>query len=212
MSKNNQRLNRKTHLYHSLRDKLNIIEAVNSGEKMTLVAKRYNISMTAVWKLMKNNREKKIKYSSTLDEAILKKRKTFRKIHDGLLEKSLLMWYNEKCLNGQPVSGRVLCKKALLFNEKLNGSKEFKASSGWLDRFKKRNLIQLPFVQGEKLSANIDAAIEFCFKFQHLIVEENYDLNFIFNATESGIYWNSLPKINTNDEQQNCEGKKKLYF
>lgn len=199
MSIKQPKLDRKVHVYCSLRDKLNIIEAVNNGEKMTSVAKRYNISITAVSKLVKRNKEK-IQYSSTLDEQVLKKRKTFRKVHDSLLEKSLLMWYNDKLYNGQPVSGSALCEKALIFNEKLNGSKEFKASLGWLDRFKKRNDIQFT-LQSEKLTANIDTAIEYCFQFQNLISEENYNLSLVFNADESGIFWKSLPEIELNDRQ-----------
>ncbi|XP_043477997.1 jerky protein homolog-like isoform X2 [Leptopilina heterotoma] len=204
MSVKQPKLDRKVHVYRSLREKLNIIEAVNNGEKMTSVAKRYNISITAVSKLVKKKNEK-IKYSSTLDEQVLKKRKTFRKVHDSLLEKSLLMWYNEKCLNGQPVSGPALCEKALIFNDKLNGSKEFKASFGWLDRFKKRNAIQFT-LQGEKLTANVDSAIEYCFQFQNLISEENYNLSLVFNADESGIFWKSLPEIDVNDKQ-NFQGQ-----
>ena len=48
----------------------------------------------------------------------------------------------------------MLCKKALLFNEGLNGDASFKASSGWLRNFKLRHGIREIEIQGEKLSVS----------------------------------------------------------
>lgn len=43
---------------------------------------------------------------------------------------------------GQPISGPLICEKALDMNKKLGGDADFKASTGWLMRFKSRHGIR----------------------------------------------------------------------
>jgi hypothetical protein len=42
----------------------------------------------------------------------------------------------QKCSQGQPISGLVLCEKVLIFGEELGGDPQFKVSNGWLRNFK----------------------------------------------------------------------------
>ncbi len=66
----------------------------------------------------------------------------------------------------------MVCEKALFMNEKLGGPKDFKASHGWLHKFKSRHGICELDVQGECLSSDTTAAEEFKNSFLELLEEE----------------------------------------
>lgn len=69
------------------------------------------------------------------------------------LDDALYKWFTQKRAQGEPISGPILCEKAVQFNEKLEGPSNFQASTGWLKRFKSRHGIRELQIQGEKLSA-----------------------------------------------------------
>ena len=70
----------------------------------------------------------------------------------------------------------------------------FKASHGWLHRFKQRHGMRELRLQGESLSADT-ASIEPCRKKLHQYIEdEQLGLHQIFNADETGLYWRLLPE------------------
>ncbi|GFU65059.1 jerky-like protein [Trichonephila clavipes] len=50
---------------------------------------------------------------------------------------------------GDPISGPLLREKALKLNEKLGGSADFKASTGWLKNFKSLHGIRELQIEGE---------------------------------------------------------------
>ncbi|XP_044005578.1 jerky protein homolog-like [Aphidius gifuensis] len=79
-------------------------------------------------------------------------------------------------------------------NEKLGGTEDFKASTGWLQKFKNCHGIRKLKVQGESLSAYSNAAEEFNEKFSSIIDEEEYGKDDIYNADETGLNWRSLLK------------------
>jgi len=104
------------------------------------------------------------------------------------------------CTNGlcknfsqdQPVSGLVLCVKALIFCEKLGGDPQFKASSGWLRNFKAGHGIHDLKIHREKMSVNNESTGNFVFKFKMKTEEVNYDDDFMYTADETGLYWKAL--------------------
>ena len=73
-------------------------------------------------------------------------------------------------------------------------SEQFAASNGWLWRFCQRHGIRQLSLQGEKLSADRQAAEEFIPKFRKFIEENNYTLSQVFNCDESGLYYKLLPE------------------
>ncbi|GBM11800.1 Jerky -like [Araneus ventricosus] len=92
-----------------------------------------------------------------------------------------------------PISGIRIQQKALNFNSKLGGSKEFQASSGWLEKFKNcQGICQLSIV-GEKLSSDIEAVNNFIAELQDLIVKEKLIADQIYNCDETVLYWRTLP-------------------
>ena len=69
-------------------------------------------------------------------------RKVMKKPRNEEVEECILMWFIQKRSSRQPISGPLLCEKAIFFNTRLNGDPNFKASSGWLKKFKGRHGIR----------------------------------------------------------------------
>ena len=110
---------------------------------------------------------------------------------------------------GTPISGTVLMEKARLVYKQMYLSKtddDFKASGGWLHRFKNRHGIGIRqlSMQGESLSADNFAADEFKSSFPELIEEQGLSLYQVFNADESGLYWCLHPNRILADATEKC--------
>ncbi|KAG7163515.1 Tigger transposable element-derived protein 1-like 53 [Homarus americanus] len=71
--------------------------------------------------------------------------------------------------------------------------KPFNASSGWLQRFKKRNKITNINIGGEEASADRVAAREFPPFLPEIMEEGQYTDDQVFNMDESGLFWKKLP-------------------
>ncbi|GFW38882.1 HTH CENPB-type domain-containing protein [Trichonephila clavipes] len=84
----------------------------------------------------------------------------------------ILVMYDLKEQRG-PDIGPSIVRKALELNEKLGGSADFKARTGWLKNFKSCHRIQELQIEGESLSCDKNSAYKFKETFlQH--VEEGY--------------------------------------
>lgn len=121
------------------------------------------------------------------------------------MEQSLYNWFLQKRSIGDPVTGPMLKEKALEFNALLNGPLNFKASNGFLDKFKKRHNIRCIRIHGEKLSADKNASDQFCQDFLRYVLEKQVSLDRIYNADETGLNW----KISlVSREEHRAPGKK----
>jgi len=99
----------------------------------------------------------------------------------------------QKRSQGVPISGPILTSKALELNQRLNLSNEsFKASSGWLCRFKSRHKIHQLSIQGEKMSADTDCVSDFKKLLSEFIEKEQLTLNQVYNCDETDLYWKAL--------------------
>lgn len=70
----------------------------------------------------------------------------------------------------------------------------FKASTGWLDKFKTRHGIRNLSIQGEKLSAGEETVEPFLLKLQKVIEERGLTPEQIYNTDETGLLWKCLPQ------------------
>ena len=48
----------------------------------------------------------------------------------------------QRSILGEPISGPIICEKAFIINKKLGGDPHFKATTGWLQKFKLRHGIR----------------------------------------------------------------------
>ncbi|KAG7164944.1 Tigger transposable element-derived protein 1-like 25 [Homarus americanus] len=87
--------------------------------------------------------------------------------------------------------------------------KPFNASSGWLQRFKKRNKITNINIGGEEASADRVAAREFPPFLREIMEEGQYTDDQVFNMDESGLFWKKLPsKTFVVKNASKCRGRK----
>ena len=85
-------------------------------------------------------------------------------------------------------------RKVKEFHKNLQIEGEFNASLGWMTWFKHLYGIREITIQGEKLSANKDAADAFSIEISFFIEEEGFLPQQMYNADETGLHWKGLPK------------------
>lgn len=171
-----------------IESKTEVLKKIRSGIDKDKILKEYKISERTYFRLMTN--ESKI--LNRMEKPENKDRKVFRKVKDECLDAAVIEWFQQVRDRGDPVSGQLIREKALILNEKLNGSQDFKASSGWLVKFKKRYNIRSVDMKGESLSKDVESAEEFSCYLKNKISSENILLDNVYNADESGIYWRTI--------------------
>ena len=134
--------------------RVEIVERLKAGESLSRLAVEFGVSQPAVSNIKKNS-ENVLAIKNTLEEqhaSMSKKRYTG--LEDSPFEIRLFKWFLRKQNLGQPISGPLLKKKALLFNKLLGGPEKFKASNGWLEKFKKRHSISQQSMLDEEIESD----------------------------------------------------------
>lgn len=106
---------------------------------------------------------------------------------------ALYVWFKQRRMEEIPISGLILCEKAVQLNTQLQGDPSFVASEGWKSRFCERHGIRSLSIHGEKLSADKGAAAKFVSSFTKFVKDEKLSLDNIFNCDETGLYFRMLP-------------------
>ena len=104
-------------------------------------------------------------------------------------------------ITGAPISGPLIMEKARSFFTKLYpeaDAENFKASNGWLTRFKARHGIRNVQLRGEILSADSSVVAPFREELTKVMTDEGYSLDQLFNADETGLWWRMTPMSSLN--------------
>ena len=99
--------------------------------------------------------------------------------------------------SGTPISGPLLQEKAKRFYSQLHtypADGDFKASTGWLEKFKTRHGIRNLSIQGEKLSAAEDTVDPFLQKLHQVMEEKGLTAEQIYNAEETGLWLQEIKR------------------
>ncbi|XP_029175057.1 jerky protein-like [Nylanderia fulva] len=132
----------------SIEDRVKILERLDNGEKAVSLAPEYKVSTSAIANI-KRSKENLLKQRNSL---IMCQGKTSKKrctgVENSRLDQMLYEWYIAERDIGTHVTGPMLRKKALQLNKTLNGPETFKASAGFLNKFKERHDIVL--IRAEK--------------------------------------------------------------
>ena len=146
----------------SIKDKQIIISRLDKGEKGTNLAQEFGISKQQISDIRKN-KDKILKFTDSIETSEGLKRKSLKLADDEQLDKALYAWFIQQRSTGTPISGPLLQEKAKHFSMQLNtemADREFKASTGWLEKFKARHGIRNLSIQGEKLLAEEETSID----------------------------------------------------
>lgn len=170
-----------------------IVRKLDEGSTFKQLAEEYQVSEMTVRRI-KNKKERISRRIDSLKECDGDLNKTrLSGIEDSLLEKSLYAWICQQRLSNQPLTDDIIAEMASRINNESNGPANFKANSCWARHFRQRHNIHYVSMQGEQLSADEPGAECFCKTFNEFIKENDYDLDEVYNADESGLYWRGLP-------------------
>ena len=126
--------------------------------------------------------QKKAILQYTTKQDCSKSRNGIKSAIDAALEGIMFTWFNQKRSLGEPISGSLLCEKALLLNQKMVGHCDFKASTSWLRAFKSRHGMKELHLEGETLSGDSNVANKFRKGFSELLEKKAYSRDNVYNA------------------------------
>lgn len=120
-------------------------------------------------------------------------------------DNALLEWFHEARASNIPISGVIFKENAILLAEKF-GMQNFQASAGWLAKFKERYGLAFKSISGE--SGSVDEKIVEEWKIELKGILDGYDQKNIFNADETGLFYNMMPNKTLSYKSEKCFGGK----
>ncbi|KAK0168148.1 hypothetical protein PV327_001976 [Microctonus hyperodae] len=201
--------NRKEHVVQAYDVKINALHELKNGVRNSDIAKQLNVHVRTVQRWQKNQK-KILEKEYNADERLSKKLKRNKALKFDFVNKLTWLWFNESRNAGVSVNGPQICMQARAMYIALGGTEnEFKASNGWLDKFKRRHNIRSMATVGEKRSSHIDAAENFITWFDNYIRDENLCEDQIFNCDETGLNFKNMPRktFTSKEESSTCDSK-----
>lgn len=132
----------------SLKVKIEILNKLKNGVKPISISNEYGIALSTISRLKKcktSLQEAMNIYQNNSD------RRSLRGTFHPKMETALHKWYLDQIKNETPVTGSVLRLKARELNKQIRENDlEFRASAGWMEKFKKRYGIRLKSCRGER--------------------------------------------------------------
>jgi hypothetical protein len=150
------------------------------------LALAFDIGKTTVTDIL-NQKERWLEIDPESFDANKKKRRSL--LYENI-DQAMAIWVEraiDACLD---INGDILKEKAKNFSVLL-GIEDFKASEGWLTKFKQRHNIKQYLKQGESGSAPISELPLYREDLKNITVQ--YQLSDIFNADETGLFWKMEP-------------------
>ncbi|XP_058808383.1 jerky protein homolog-like [Phymastichus coffea] len=184
---------RKRQVNLTVQQKAAIVAALDAGKSTQSLAQLYGVDPTTI-RRVKSQKPEIMKRALELDDS--QQNKECKRIHveENPRDMALYEWFKQQRSSGTPISGDVLKAKALELNKFVGAAADFKASNGWLEKFKKRYQIRQLSMQGDKLSSDNVAAENFKETLHSYLKEKGYTEDEVYNADETGLFFKSLPK------------------
>ena len=200
----------------SLEKKLEIVERLKRGHTQSQVSAEFGVGASTVSNIWKQRDDLKKFVAETTVYKAAKQRKILRGAKNEVVDGAVYLWFQqERSSRKTPISGDILMEKARIFNERFladgtGGDPDFKASTGWLKRFKERHGIRNLSIQGEVLSSNPSAVAPFLEQLGDIIAETELTREQVYNCDETGLYWKVLPhRTLVGPEETSAPGHKK---
>jgi hypothetical protein len=146
----------------------------------------FNIGKSTVSEILKDKK----KWLEIDDDSHEANKKKQRNLMYNDIDQALAIWVEQSLNANIDLSGEILKEKGMVFAELLN-TNDFKASDGWLSGFKERHNIKEYIKHGEAGSAPISELP--LYREQIKNITSQYQLSDIFNADETGLFWQLEP-------------------
>jgi hypothetical protein len=116
-------------------------------------------------------------------------------------------WFVRQRSKRIPISGPILQEYALKVAVELGDTSGFRASNGWLDRFKSRYNIQFRIISGEAASVNSETVEDWTSRLP--VILQNYDPHDVYNCDETGLFFKLMPDRTFVIKKDDCKGGKR---
>lgn len=187
-----------------LEEKINLIKEKESGLSHRQLSDRFRVSVGAVSNILKRKIEYTNDYESNRNKRIKRKLKddSGQEINDNVYE-----WFVAQRSKHIPISGPLIQEYARNYAEQLDNSTTFRASNGWLSRFRTRYNIQFRVISGESRSVDTNVVSDWKTRLHSII--EHYDPENVFNVDETGLFYKLMPDRSLSLDRNDCRGGKK---
>jgi len=186
----------------SLSDKLQIVTEFENGKSRGVISQQFGVPSSTLCRILKD--ADNIKKECAEGHGKVKR---FRGSEHPDLEKCLVEWLKEcrSRTRNVPVNGPILKQKAIEFSKKL-GVDDFNPTNGWLDGFKKRNDIVFKNIVGESGAVDTTICNQWIIDLPTLLA--GYSPDNVFNADETGLFYQCLPNKTFSFKGESCNGGK----
>lgn len=200
---------RKGRVSLSIQDRVDIIKEKSKGLSDDQIAMKRGLSRSTVTKLL-GKKDHILQESERLGN-LSPKVFAIQKSPFHVIEKAVWKWFQHFRNQGLPVSGEAIKHQALVFYnefvERGTDLPDFSASNGWLLRFQQRYEIGNKRLHGEANSADLGIVESGRQSLKDLL--QDYDLEKIYNADETGLFFRLGPCTTLASLSDNSKGSKK---
>ncbi|XP_014286744.1 protein bric-a-brac 1 isoform X3 [Halyomorpha halys] len=143
---------KRKHITLTLDKKYEILKRLENGEKVSRLSKEFDIGRATIHDIKK--KKDQIESYFKINESSYNVRKTLKAGDFPEVEDALYAWFIEERNRETHISGEILMEKAKMIYHEIMNKDDFRASVGWLDRFKRRYGIRLSVPQGSPSSTS----------------------------------------------------------
>ena len=198
----------KTRNYLTLEKKIELIKHFqnNPGTSIRALGELFNCGKTQVGRILKSKESLLALYESNapasrVHTSMIQRQSEFEEVNKALYE-----WYTLACSKNIYPGGPQLSEKAREIAERM-GKLSFKASRGWLEKWKKRYNIKQLKVCGESGDVRGDTVDSWKERLPQIL--DGYEKDAIWNVDETGVFWQALPDRGFGQKGKQCYGGKK---
>ena len=193
----------------TLDEKIKILDDVKKRKlSCRAIAEEFKIGITQTANVVKNEAKLREEYENFQGKGFKyiksENHQKFKPIND-----SLCSWFKKRESAGIYVNGPLLKEEAMNIKQSLNLPEldDFKASEGWLDKWKLSHGIKEKQISGESLDVSQTTVESWMERIKELC--KGYDQRNILNMDESGCFFKALPAKGLAQKGKNAKGGKK---
>ena len=190
----------------SLEKKVEVIKAEGRGKtSIRSLAQEFDCGRTQIADILKKKKVILDLYSSNAHknkQVIRPKQSEYAELNQMLYD-----WYNLAVSKNIYPAGPQLSEKAKEIANTVLGKPDFKASNGWLDKWKKRYNIRQITISGEAGDVAGETVESWKERLPELL--QGYEAKDVWNLDETGCFWKALPEKGFGQKKKECKGGKK---